>query len=88
MQVHAPAVVDDTTLVSAQISGQAQLPHEPPHPLLPQLLFAQLGTQVAPQVPSVPQFPPPLQLPVVHLPPQPSESPQALPVQLGAQVLQ
>jgi len=31
---------------------------------------------------------PPLQLPVVHLPPQPSAAPQAFPTQLGTQVLQ
>jgi hypothetical protein len=89
MQVQATSVsVDATTLVSAQISGHTQLPHLPPQPLLPQVLPAQFGTQVAPQVPSAPQVPPPLQLPVAHLPPQPSASPQALPVQLGVQLVQ
>jgi hypothetical protein len=73
---------------SPQISGQTQLLHEPPQPLLPQVLPTQLGTQLVPQVPSEPQVPPPVQLPVVHLPPQPSGSPQPLPVQLGTQVLQ
>lgn len=73
---------------SPQISGHTQLLHEPPQPLLPQVLPTQLGTQLVPQVPSAPQVPPPVQLPVVHLPPQPSGSPQPLPMQLGTQVLQ
>ena len=73
---------------SPHISGHTQLLHEPPQPLLPQVLAAQLGTQPAPQVPSEPQLPPPGQLPVLHLPPQPSGSPQLLPVQLGVQVEQ
>jgi hypothetical protein len=76
------------TELSPQISGQTQMPQEPPQPLLPQSLPAQFGTQPTPQVPSEPQEPPPLQLPVVHLPPQPSGSPQLFPVQLGTQVLQ
>ena len=75
------------TELSPQISGQTQMPQEPPQPLLPQALPAQFGTQLAPQVPSEPQVPP-LQLPVVHLPPQPSAAPQAFPTQLGTQVLQ
>ena len=87
MQVQV-AFIDDRTVVSPQISGHTQLPQMPPQPLLPQLLPAQFGMQVAPQVPSAPQVPPPLQLPVVHLPPQPSGSPQAFPTQLGVQVLQ
>jgi hypothetical protein len=85
MQVQTTSVnVDDTTLVSAHISGHTQLPQVPPQPLLPQVLPAQLGLQVVP----APHVPPPLQAPVAHLPPQPSASPQDLPVQLGVQLVQ
>jgi hypothetical protein len=91
--MHVQVGVPRSTLVvrtelSPQISGQTQMPQAPPQPLLPQSLPVQSGTQVAPQVPSEPQAPPPLQLPVLHLPPQPSGSPQAFPMQLGVQVLQ
>ena len=60
----------------------AQLPHEPPHPSLPQVLEPHLGVQTL-QVPPV-QIEPLAQLP--HEPPQPS-SPQVCEPQLGVQLV-